>query len=67
MSVRQHATFYLEVALLTSVLLCVIRLELDNLAAFLRGAVAYKRKIGFTGKLLLEPKPQVRDPGAPPA
>ena len=35
------------------------RLELDNMAAFLRGAVEYKKKIGFTGNLLLEPKPQV--------
>ena len=29
------------------------------MAAFLKGAVAYKKKIGFTGTLLLEPKPQV--------
>ena len=29
------------------------------MAAFLKGAVAYKKKIGFTGNLLLEPKPQV--------
>lgn len=36
------------------------RLELDNLASFLKGAVAYKKKIGFKGELLLEPKPQVR-------
>lgn len=35
------------------------RLELDNLASFLKGAVAYKKKIGFKGELLLEPKPQV--------
>ena len=35
------------------------RLELDNLASFLKGAVAYKKKIGFQGALLLEPKPQV--------
>ncbi len=34
------------------------RLELDNLAAFMRGAVEYKNKIGFKGALLLEPKPQ---------
>lgn len=52
--------------LLTSVLVsdmwCVWgmrRLELDNLAAFLKGAVAYKKKIGFKGAMLLEPKPQV--------
>ena len=35
------------------------RLELDNLASFMKGAVAYKNKIGFKGELLLEPKPQV--------
>lgn len=35
-----------------------LRLELDNLAAFLKAAVAYKKKIGFKGALLLEPKPQ---------
>ncbi|EIE22260.1 xylose isomerase [Coccomyxa subellipsoidea C-169] len=35
-----------------------LKLELDNLAAFLKGAVAYKKKIGFKGALLLEPKPQ---------
>jgi len=34
-------------------------LELDNLASFLKGAVAYKKTIGFKGELLLEPKPQV--------
>ena len=38
-------------------------MELDNLASFLKGAVAYKKKIGFKGELLLEPKPQVRDTG----
>ncbi|CAL5221632.1 g3856 [Coccomyxa viridis] len=35
-----------------------LKLELDNLASFLKGAVAYKNKIGFKGELLLEPKPQ---------
>ena len=40
-----------------------IRLELDNLAAFMRGAVDYKKKIGFKGTLLLEPKPQARTQG----
>ena len=40
--------------------LLVFRLELDNMAAFLKGAAAYKKKIGFTGNLLLEPKPQVQ-------
>ena len=43
------------------------RLELDNLASFLKGAVAYKNKIGFKGELLLEPKPQVPPAlGCPP-
>ena len=44
----------------SSPLLDSIRLELDNLAAFMRGAVEYKKKIGFEGTLLLEPKPQAR-------
>lgn len=39
-------------------------MELDNLAAFMRGAVDYKKKIGFKGTLLLEPKPQARTPGS---
>jgi hypothetical protein len=42
-----------------SLMLECCRLELDNLASFLKGAVAYKDKIGFKGELLLEPKPQV--------
>ncbi len=33
-------------------------LELDNLARFLQMAVDYKAKIGFTGQLLIEPKPK---------
>lgn len=33
-------------------------LELDNLARFLQMAVDYKKKIGFTGQLLIEPKPK---------
>lgn len=33
-------------------------LELDNLARFLQMAVDYKEKIGFTGQLLIEPKPK---------
>jgi len=33
-------------------------LELNNLAAFLRMAVEYKKKIGFKGQLLIEPKPR---------
>ncbi|KAJ4764582.1 Xylose isomerase [Rhynchospora pubera] len=32
--------------------------ELDHLAAFLQAAVDYKKKIGFNGILLIEPKPQ---------
>ena len=35
-----------------------LKLELDNLATFLKGAVAHKKRIGFKGALLLEPKPQ---------
>ncbi|XP_020600394.1 xylose isomerase [Phalaenopsis equestris] len=32
--------------------------ELDHLANFLQAAVDWKKKIGFTGTLLIEPKPQ---------
>jgi xylose isomerase len=32
--------------------------ELDHLAAFLHMAVGHKKKIGFTGKFLIEPKPR---------
>ncbi|KAI5557090.1 hypothetical protein BDE02_18G078600 [Populus trichocarpa] len=32
--------------------------ELDHLARFCEAAVAYKKKIGFNGTLLIEPKPQ---------
>ncbi|CAD5335167.1 unnamed protein product [Arabidopsis thaliana] len=32
--------------------------ELDHLARFFEAAVAYKKKIGFKGTLLIEPKPQ---------
>ncbi|KAG2638955.1 hypothetical protein PVAP13_2NG626600 [Panicum virgatum] len=32
--------------------------ELDHLANFLQAAVDYKKKIGFKGTLLIEPKPQ---------
>eukprot|EP00455_Lapot_gusevi_P041884 TRINITY_DN4907_c0_g1_i1.p1 TRINITY_DN4907_c0_g1~~TRINITY_DN4907_c0_g1_i1.p1 ORF type:complete len:444 (-),score=138.98 TRINITY_DN4907_c0_g1_i1:193-1524(-) len=35
-----------------------VRRELDHLAQFFRMAVAYKEKIGFTGQLLIEPKPK---------
>ncbi len=33
-------------------------LEMDNYARFLKMAVDYKQKIGFTGQLLIEPKPK---------
>ncbi|CAN4106531.1 unnamed protein product [Withania somnifera] len=32
--------------------------ELDHMARFMEAAVAYKKKIGFNGTLLIEPKPQ---------
>lgn len=32
--------------------------EMDNYARFLKMAVDYKKKIGFTGQLLIEPKPK---------
>ncbi|WZZ89971.1 hypothetical protein YC2023_118550 [Brassica napus] len=32
--------------------------ELDHMARFFESAVAYKKKIGFNGTLLIEPKPQ---------
>lgn len=32
--------------------------ELDHLAAFLKMAVDWKKKIGFNGQLLIEPKPR---------
>eukprot|EP00879_Flechtneria_rotunda_P002562 GHRR01002761.1.p1 GENE.GHRR01002761.1~~GHRR01002761.1.p1 ORF type:complete len:444 (+),score=143.45 GHRR01002761.1:631-1962(+) len=35
-----------------------MELELDNMARFMKMASAHKRKIGFKGTLLLEPKPQ---------
>ncbi|NLX76358.1 MAG: xylose isomerase [Clostridiaceae bacterium] len=35
-----------------------MKLELDNLARFLRMAVDYKKEIGFEGQLLIEPKPK---------
>ncbi|KAK6188114.1 hypothetical protein SNE40_004365 [Patella caerulea] len=35
-----------------------VRRELDHMAAFFKMAVAYKKKIGFTGTLLIEPKPK---------
>src|SRR5690606_36215012 len=35
-----------------------MKLELDNLARFLEMAVEYAEEIGFTGQLLIEPKPK---------
>ncbi|XP_076810475.1 xylose isomerase-like [Clavelina lepadiformis] len=35
-----------------------VREELDSLANFFKMAVAYKKKIGFTGPFLIEPKPK---------
>jgi xylose isomerase len=35
-----------------------LKLELDHLAKFLSMAVAWKKKIGFEGTLLIEPKPR---------
>ncbi len=35
-----------------------MRFELDNYARFLHMAVEYAREIGFTGQLLIEPKPK---------
>ncbi|EDO41326.1 predicted protein [Nematostella vectensis] len=35
-----------------------IKRELDHMASFFKMVVAYKEKIGFTGQLLIEPKPK---------
>ena len=35
-----------------------VKRELDHMATFFRMAVAHKQKIGFTGQLLIEPKPK---------
>ena len=35
-----------------------VRKELDHFAAFLKMAVEHKKKIGFKGQLLIEPKPK---------
>ena len=35
-----------------------LKREMDHLAAFLHMAVDYKKKIGFTGQFLIEPKPK---------
>ena len=41
----------------SSLLTTDMRLEVSNHARFLRMAAVYRRKIGFTGQLMLEPKP----------
>ncbi|CAH1774744.1 unnamed protein product [Owenia fusiformis] len=41
-----------------SILNTDVRAELDHMAAFFKMVVAYKEKIGFTGQLLIEPKPK---------
>lgn len=35
-----------------------VRRELDHMGAFFKAVVAYKKKIGFDGQLLIEPKPR---------
>ena len=35
-----------------------MKLELDNMARFLKMAVDYAKEIGFTGQFLIEPKPK---------
>eukprot|EP00916_Digyalum_oweni_P027572 GHVL01045097.1.p1 GENE.GHVL01045097.1~~GHVL01045097.1.p1 ORF type:complete len:442 (+),score=25.31 GHVL01045097.1:323-1648(+) len=35
-----------------------VRAELDNMATFFKMAIAYKKKIGFNGVFLIEPKPK---------
>ena len=35
-----------------------LKREVDHLAKFLHLAVEYKKKIGFTGQFLIEPKPK---------
>lgn len=35
-----------------------VKRELDHMGAFFKMAVDYKKKIGFTGQLLIEPKPK---------
>ncbi|KAK3750636.1 hypothetical protein QZH41_012823 [Actinostola sp. cb2023] len=35
-----------------------VKRELDHMACFFRMVIAYKEKIGFTGQLLIEPKPK---------
>jgi xylose isomerase len=41
-----------------SILNTNVKKELDHMAAFFRMAVEYKKKIGFTGQFLIEPKPK---------
>jgi len=35
-----------------------LRRELDHMGTFFKMVVEYKKKIGFTGQLLIEPKPK---------
>ena len=35
-----------------------VRRELDHMGQFFKMAADYKKKIGFTGQLLIEPKPK---------
>ena len=35
-----------------------VRRELDHMGRFFKMAADYKKKIGFTGQLLIEPKPK---------
>ena len=35
-----------------------VRKELDHLATFFKMAIEHKKKIGFKGQLLIEPKPK---------
>jgi len=35
-----------------------VKRELDHMAAFFHAAIAHKKKIGFTGQFLIEPKPK---------
>eukprot|EP01119_Soliformovum_irregulare_P001129 TRINITY_DN10838_c0_g1_i1.p1 TRINITY_DN10838_c0_g1~~TRINITY_DN10838_c0_g1_i1.p1 ORF type:complete len:441 (-),score=130.01 TRINITY_DN10838_c0_g1_i1:31-1167(-) len=41
-----------------SILNTNVKKELDHLAAFFRMAIAWKKKLGFGGQLLIEPKPR---------
>lgn len=35
-----------------------LKRELDHMGTFFKMAVSYKKKIGFTGQFLIEPKPK---------